>query len=93
MEAEASVSRDGGCETASRRRTNTKDELQDHVLSETGSLKNIIQDEIFDYFKLAKYMNRQYGIVAGEPHTYLKPELVHLMNQLHEAVEKSRCKE
>jgi hypothetical protein len=71
MEAETSVSRDGGCETTSRRRT--KDELQDHVLSETVFLKNATLDEILDNFKLAKYMNRQWGIVAGEPHTYLKP--------------------
>ena len=35
-------------------------------------------------------MNRQYGIVVGEPHTYLKPELLHLMNQLHEAAEENR---
>jgi hypothetical protein len=34
-------------------------------------------------------MNRQYGIVAGEPHTYLEPELVHLMTQLHEAAQEN----
>jgi hypothetical protein len=59
----------------------SKDELQDYVLNETGFLKNTTPDEILDNFKLARHMNRQYGIAAGDPHTYLKPELVHLMNQ------------
>jgi hypothetical protein len=91
MESETSVTGDGGCETALKAlRRRTKDELQDYVLNETGFLKNATPDEISDNFKLAKYMNRQYGIVAGEPHTYLKPELVHLMNQLNEAVQESR---
>ena len=87
MEAETSVTGDGGCETAPRRRS--KSELQDHVLSETAFLKNATQDEILDNFKLANYMSRTYGIVASDPHTYLKAELVHLTNQLHEAVEEA----
>ena len=88
MEAETSVTGDGGCETAPRRRS--KSELQDHVLSETAYLKNATKDEILDNFKLANYMSRTYGIVASDPHTYLKADLVHLTNQLNEASEKNR---
>jgi hypothetical protein len=57
MEAEVSVSRNKGCETAHRRRP--KDELQDYVLNEIGFLKNATPDEISDNFKLAQFMNRQ----------------------------------
>ena len=59
------------------------------MLSEIAFLKNATPDEILDNFNLAKYVNRQYGIVAGDPHTYLKPELVHLMNQLHEVAQEN----
>ena len=88
MEAETSVTGDGGCKTAPRRRS--KSELQDHVLvvlSETAFLKNATQDEMLDNFKLGNYMSQTYGIVACDPHAYLKAELVHLTNQLHEAVD------
>ena len=88
MQAETSVTGDGGCETAPRRRS--KSELQDHVLSETAFLKNATPEKILDNFMLAKYMNRQWGIVAGEPHKYLKPEMVHPANQLQEATQESR---
>jgi hypothetical protein len=82
---ETSVSGEGGCETFPRMRNRVQ--LQDNVLQETGYLKHVTQDVLLDYFKLAQYMYRQYSIVVGEPHTYLQPELVHLMNQnqLHEA--------
>jgi hypothetical protein len=91
MESETSVTGDGACKTALKPpRRRAKAELQNYVLNETGILKDATPDEILDNFNLAKYMHRQYGIVAGDPHTYLKPELVHLMNQLHEVVEENR---
>ena len=80
----SSVSGDGGYKAASRRRS--KMELQEHVLQVSEYWKHITPEQQLDNFKFAKYMRQQWGVVASNPDTYLQPQLVEMLTNLHEGI-------